>query len=315
MTDWELVFEAISDPVLILDNEHRVLSANPAAEKSAGLGRGELVGQRCHEVFHCTDHAPDGCPHQALAKLQMPVTLEMEMEALGAIHMVSVTPIIDETGTLQRTIHIAKDITAARRAESALRESEARFRAIVDGSIDGLLLADAEKKRFLTGNRTILEMLGYTQSELRQLSVDDIHPAEDLPHVIEMFEAQLRGEVKVAVDLPVKRKDGSVFYADIGSAPVRIADRQYLIGSFRDVSERRRLESAALEAKDRVIEQMQTHEAYVLEVADKLRNPLQILMGYLELMPRDNLSETQREYLENIHQGSERLLRGLQKLT
>jgi len=315
MNEWELVFKAISDPALILDQKHRVLSANPAADKAAGAEPGGLIGRHCHEIFHCKDHAPEGCPHVALGALQMPVTLEMEMETMGGTYLVTVAPIFSESGELERTIHIAKDISARKRAERALRESEERFRAIFDGAIDGLLLADADKREFLTGNRAIHEMLGYPPNGLRGLSVSDIHPAEDLPFVVAQFEAQLRGENNVAIDLPVKRKDGSVFHADIASAPVQIGDQRFLIGSFRDVTERNKLEQAALEAKDRVIQQMQEHEAYVLEVADRLRNPLQILMGYLELMPADGITATQREYLEHIRRASDRLLQGLQKLT
>ncbi len=315
MDEWELVFRAISDPTLILDNEQKILHANPAADKAARVEPGGLIGLRCFEVFHCTDHAPDGCPHVALAKLQMSVTLEMEMQTMGGTYLVTVAPIFSEEGNLERTIHIAKDISAAKRAEQALRESEERFRAIFDGSMDGILLADADHKKFLMGNQTIREMLGYTSAELRELSVGDIHPAEDLPFVMKQFDAQLKNASGVAVDLPVVRKDGSVFHADIASAPVRIANRQYLIGSFRDVSARLQLEQATLEAKDRVIEQMREHESYVLEVADRLRNPLQILLGYLELMPSDNLTDTQQKYIENIHKASERLLIGLQKLT
>jgi len=315
MNEWELVFRAISDPTIILDKNHRILEANSAAEKAAQVEPGGLTGRLCYEVFHCSDHAPDGCPHVALRELQVPVTLEMEMEAMGGTYLVTVAPILSESGELDRTIHIAKDISTRKRAEQALRESEERFRAFFDGSIDGILLADADEKKFLTGNRAIREMLGYTDSELCGLSVSDIHPAEDLAFVVEQFEAQLRGELTVAVDLPVKRKDGTVFHADIASAPIRIANRSYLIGSFRDVSERSHLEQAALEAKDRVIQQMQDHESYVLEVADRLRNPLQILMGYLELVPEDNLTSTQSRYLEHIRLATDRLLQGLQKLT
>jgi PAS domain S-box-containing protein len=315
MNEWELVFRAISDPALVLDNDHKVLSSNPAADRAAGVEPGGLIGLRCHEVFHCTDHAPDGCPHVALGKLQMPVTLEMEMQTMGGTYLVTVAPILDETGTLERTIHIAKDISDRKRAEKALRESEERFRAIFDGARDGILLADTDQKKFLMGNRAIRRMLGYSSAELRELSVADIHSDEDLPFVIEQFEAQRKSDLAVAVDLPVQRKDGSVFHADIASAPIRIGNREYLIGSFRDVSERIQLEQATLEARDRVIRQMQKHESYVHEVADRLRNPLQILMGYLELMPADHLSATQQRYIEHIHKASERLLQGLQKLT
>ncbi len=313
--EWELVFQAISDPTLILDVNHEVLAANRAAEKASGLDIHKLLGSRCHEVFHCKDHAPDGCPHVALRDLQMPVTIEMEMEAMGGTYLVTVAPIFGEDGQLERTIHIAKDISARKAAEDALRESEERFRAIFDGSVDGILLADASTKTLLTGNRAIRKMLGYSSVELRRLSVADIHPPEDLPHVLDQFEAQLKGLITVAMDLPVKRKDGSVFFADVASAPVRIGTRRYLVGSFRDVRDRHRLEQAALEAKDRVIRQMQEHEIYVRDVADRLRNPLQILMGYLELMPRVGLTTDQKTHLEHIRKASERLLQGLRKLT
>ena len=137
---------------------------------------------------------------------------------------------------------IVRDITERRRWDEALKESEARFRAIFEGTKDGILLADVESKRFLTGNRAICDMLQYSLDEIGSLEVADIHPAEDLPRIIDIFELQAQQRVDVATDLPVKRRDGSVFFADIKSSPVAISGRQYLIGNFRDATERRRAE-------------------------------------------------------------------------
>ena len=139
---------------------------------------------------------------------------------------------------------IIRDITERRHWEEALRESEERFRAIFDGSKDGILLADVESKRFITANRAVCDMLQYSLDEIRRLGVTDIHPDEDLPRVLDAFERQARQEFEVAKDLPVKRKDGSVFFADIKSSPVTISGKQYLIGNFRDVTERRETEEA-----------------------------------------------------------------------
>ena len=58
------------------------------------------------------------------------------------------------------------------------------------------------------------------------------------------LKAQARQEFEVAKDLPVKRKDGSVFFADIKSSPVTISGKQYLIGNFRDATDRRKAEEA-----------------------------------------------------------------------
>ncbi len=133
----------------------------------------------------------------------------------------------------------ALDITERTRTESALKESEQRFKAIIENAQDGILLADLKEKKFNSGNPRICEMLGYSQAEITALSVTDIHPEPDLPHVLEQFAKQARKEITLARDIPVKRKDGSIFFADINSFPVTLMGKEYLAGFFRDTSERK----------------------------------------------------------------------------
>ncbi len=131
------------------------------------------------------------------------------------------------------------DVTERERAEEALRQSEARFKAIFDNARDGIALADAETKKFLAANDSFCQMLGYPKNELLGLTIDAVHPADKLQMVAQTFERQARGEIDLAADMPVKRRDGSVFFADINSAPVKIGDKAYLLGVFRDISERK----------------------------------------------------------------------------
>ena len=128
-------------------------------------------------------------------------------------------------------------------AEEALRESEERFRTIFDKASDGILLADAESKQFLMGNEVISKMLGYSREELGQLSVRDIHPREDLPSTLEAFDKLVKGEIDLTAGRSVLRKDGSVFYADISAGLIKIGARTYLLGTFRDITERRQAEN------------------------------------------------------------------------
>ncbi len=128
------------------------------------------------------------------------------------------------------------------RLQESLRVSEEKFRSIFDNATDGILLTDVESKRFHTANPAGCKMLGYSPEEIMGMRVADIHPEESLPYVVEKFEQQVRGEITLAPDIPVKRKDGSVFYADINSRAISLGGRTYLMGVFRDITERRRAE-------------------------------------------------------------------------
>ena len=162
--------------------------------------------------------------------------------ASGDIRDVEVfsNPIAMEGHTyLYSVIH---DVTDRLRAEQALQESEQRFRAIFNNVLDGILVADATERRFIDANSTICQMLGYTHEELLQLGVKDIHPEADLPYVFSQFEKQRRGEIMLAKNIPMLRKDGSTFYADISSAPFSLGERICLAGVVRDITDRKEME-------------------------------------------------------------------------
>ncbi|HBM14915.1 MAG TPA: hypothetical protein DD381_00975 [Lentisphaeria bacterium] len=118
------------------------------------------------------------------------------------------------------------------------------FKIVFDSVPDGIIIADMETKKFNRGNEAICRMLGYSGSEIANLSVLDIHPEKDLPYVIEHFEKQAKGEYSMASDLPVKRKDGTVFYADINATHIKIDGKSFLMGLFHDTTERKKTEEA-----------------------------------------------------------------------
>ncbi|TKJ32573.1 MAG: hypothetical protein CEE38_23005 [Planctomycetes bacterium B3_Pla] len=130
-------------------------------------------------------------------------------------------------------------------------ESDQTFRMVFDNAPDGMLLADAETGKFCMCNNAVCQMLGFDREEITKLRVSDIHPAEHLPCVMEQFERQASGELSLGKNIPVKRKDGSVFYADISSSPTTLAGRKYLMGVFRDVTERKLAEQALQESEDK----------------------------------------------------------------
>jgi PAS domain S-box-containing protein len=133
-------------------------------------------------------------------------------------------------------------ITERKREEEMLLESEERFRAIFEGANDGILVADATTKGFFFANPRICEITGYSMEELLKLGVGDIHPKKDLPRVIDSFTKLVQGKLTLSKDLPVLRKDRRVVYCDISARSVKIGSQEYLIGLFRDVTERKKAE-------------------------------------------------------------------------
>ncbi|WP_371801719.1 PAS domain S-box protein [Candidatus Lokiarchaeum ossiferum] len=116
--------------------------------------------------------------------------------------------------------------------------SEQIYRQVFEGAAEGILIADVNTKGFLFANPAICNLLKYSKDELINLSVLDIHPKEELDHVLSEFNAQARGEKTGAMSIPCLRKDGKVIYADINTTRVIINNREYNLGFFSDVTSR-----------------------------------------------------------------------------
>ena len=139
---------------------------------------------------------------------------------------------------------ILMDVTEPRRAQRRVQESEAKLKAILDAVTDGIAVADPTTHALDSANNAFCNMLGYLPEELVGLRVNDIHPPESLRDVLTQFEQQARGEITIATNVPTKRKDGSVFFADIKAASAVIDDKPRLVGVFHDVTARRANELA-----------------------------------------------------------------------
>ena len=151
-------------------------------------------------------------------------------------------------------LEIAGDVAFALysiETEKARDRSERTVRAIFDAAKDGILLADAETRRFVMANDALRDMVGYSLEELRDMTVADIHPADDLPRVNAKFEKQLRGESTLASDIPVKHKGGNTFFADVNAVPIDLEGRIHLLGIFRDVTDRKRYEERLRKSEEK----------------------------------------------------------------
>lgn len=220
----------------------------------------------------------------------------------------TIIPLRDASGNLLSYDGVIKDITVRKLAEDKLRESELWFRTIFETKTDGMLAIGIEDKKFYICNPSICRMLGYSKEELLQLGVMDVHVDDELPHVLEQFERQLTGEILIAEDIPVKRKDGNVFYAEISSSLITLDGKIYIIGAFRDITERKKLlesEIARLAAEKAT----KAKSIFLANMSHEIRTPMNAILGFSQLMLRDpDLTPRMEEQLATINRSGEHLL-------
>ena len=238
--EWERTFNAVPDLIALIDTEHRITRVNKSMADRLGTTPEKAVGCICYEAVHGLTAPPEFCPHQKLLISGKEEFAEVTEKRLGGTFDVSVTPTHDANGMLTGCIHVARDITVRKNVEIALQESEERFRAIFENTKDGILVSNTDGE-FLFSNPAMSQMLGYTPEELKALRVQDIHPKKDLPMVMDVFSKVARNEVKTAHELPMQRKDGSVFYVDINGNFINLKGETCLVGVFRDITERKEI--------------------------------------------------------------------------
>ena len=203
----------------------------------AGIRSDEAHGECWFKAIHPEDRQRVDEEWTRCAEKSMPFRLEYRFQRPDGVAtslLGQASPEVNHLGETIGYVGTITDITEQKQVEAALRESEEQFRAIFHTLRDGLLLADKETGKFLEGNPAIQEMLGYSGEEFEQLGVEDIHPEQDLPLVMKQFEELVKGKITIAPEIPVRRKDGSVFYADISASfPMVFNGQELFDGGFQ----------------------------------------------------------------------------------
>ena len=261
---YRTLFETMSQGAFYRGMDGTLLDANEAALKIFGLTREEFLRGNPDDRFRRLIRE-DGSPlsvaeHPSVVAMKTgkpvhdAVAGVFDRRTQGYVWMIinAIPEFRQGETTPFRVVVTIHDNTERKQAADKIRESNNELRAIYDGMFDGLLVADIETKRLIKANAAIARMLGYSEIELLSLSVKDIHPQADMPFVIEQFQALAEGKIQVSEDLPVMRKDGSVFFAVVSTSTLIRDDRPCLVGFFHDVTHAQCAESAIRESEQRL---------------------------------------------------------------
>ncbi len=196
-------------------------------------------------------------------------------------------------------IFVARDITERLRTERNLQQSEARFRAIYRSAAAGMAIIDA-RGRFLQVNPAICRLLGYSEPELLQRTVEQITHPDDREGTRRFYRDLSPGDERT-YEKRFLRADGTPVWGQVAAAWLYGADlhSMQVITLVQDITERKRAEEVLRES-DRI------KSEFIAIAAHELRNPLTAIMGFSQLLvDQTELNAAEKtELLTYIHEKS-----------
>jgi len=247
--DWERTFDSVPDLISIIDTNYRVVRANRAMAAKFGRTPEECIGLTCYNIVHGTTKPPSFCPQRKILKDGSEHITEACEDCLGGYFIVSFSPLYDSEGKLTGIIHVARDINERRTMEEALRQSEEKYRNIVETANEGIFMTNAEFKIVYANKRTA-EMLGCSPEEIIGRSVIDFLSEEYVPIARRNFEKRLHG-INENYELKLKCKDGSPFWAFMNGRMLLDMGGKFrgTLGMLTDINGRKQAEIELLESE------------------------------------------------------------------
>ena len=299
------LLDANTSNSILIDCGGRILAVNQVAARRLGRPAGDLLGLCLYDLF--PEELAAARKHHADEAIATGKAVRFTDCNADRCFDIVVHPICDAGGEVTRLAVHAADITESRRAEDALRESEERFRQLLEGAADALHLHDTDG-RMIEVNQEACVSLGYTREELLKASVFDI-VADISPDNLRRLWERVERTGPVNNEALHRRKDGSTFPVEARIAPFEYRGRKLRLVLARDITERRKAEEA-LRASEEQLRQAQKMEAVgrlAGGIAHDFNNQLTVVLGYsdivLHMLEHDHPA---RSAVEEIAKAAER---------
>ena len=272
------VFEGMGEGLLMTDLADVVHYANGRMAEMCGYARDEMIGRPAYELFLPREEWPTLSGHNERRAQGHSDVYETELlrkdgsRFWGLIHA---TPLRDANGKVVGTIGAQIDITTRKWAEEALKESEERFRQLVEQAVDAVMVHD-QNGRMLMANAQLCRSLGYGRAEILRLSVPDFEMNFTSEDVGPAWQMLIQSGAPMTVDGRHRRKDGSEFPVEVRVGLVSWKGQQAMIAIARDVT-RRKADEAAMNAA------LREKDVMLQEIHHRVKNNLQIICSLLNL--------------------------------
>jgi len=248
---FEAVFRDSPNALVMGDSERKIFMCNPAFDAVFGYTPEEIIGQKTEVLYE----SPEEYERQGRLRYNLSFKEKSEPYVVnyrrkdGEVFPGETvgTPVRDENGKILGFLGVIKDITIRQMAENARRESEARSRRMFQDSALGMILGRLNGM-ISEVNPAFCRMLGYTQNEIKELSIIDLTHPDDRPGMLERRKDFADGSVEFnPLEKRYVHKDGHAVWVRGTGSLIRdgLGQPAYVLGQLQEVTETKKLEDAA----------------------------------------------------------------------
>lgn len=311
-----VVVQQSPNTIIITDLQGKMEYINPAGCITSGYSYDELIG-KSPSIFQSGKTANE--VYKSLwgslksGKVWKGIFYNKKKNGEHFCESASILPIKDSDGTITHYLGIKEDISKRLQAESALKESEERYKELFEASPDAIILADVETGMLIDANTAACKMLGRTPEEIRALHQTMIHPSRFFEHSKKSFrkhamEARTIDNL-LSIESLILRSDGTEIPVEVLSNTITLNGRQILQGVFRNIAERKQAREELLKAKEYAEANDKLKSAFLQNITHELRTPLNGIIGFSEMITHLDSSEEDRiEFNKMIKKSSTRLI-------
>lgn len=252
----ELFVRSVKDyAIFMLDPCGCVVTWSEGGERLLGYSEAVIVGQSYALFFPPQDvEKPALLLHEAIQQGHVEDEgWRLRQDGTQFLAHTVLTAVYDEQRQLIGFGNVLRNITQRKLSEDALRESEAKFRELLEADPDATLLVEASG-RISFFNRQAERLFGYARSEILGQPIEHLIPERfrerHVQHRADFSHDPQPRQMGASLKLFGRRKDGSEFPADIALSPLRESPEGVVMAAIRDITERQAIEKALKESQN-----------------------------------------------------------------